>query len=501
MAQALELAAVRGASVARVLRGAPAAPVVPAGTPLQALAVPGAGAGGVDDLVLLAAGAWTYPLCEQLVLKANAGVYILPAGTDGALNYVLRLDAGTPAEDEAAVDAVLAAHASLRRPDGSLVPLSHAPPELAGEPPSAARPAPATAAPAPVAAAAEASPAPAPPLAAAPAPPTAPAGGGALALASAPAAALTAESAIGAAVNFAVAGGRAAVAAAPAVLAASSELAASTYSALPQSVKDTKAADVGSAASRVLLTAGALGRSALVAGAKVAGGGLRIVGDKLSDALGRADAPTRVSAETHARVQQAAMVGRAAVTISSSLVAGAATVAVSLGRSATAAFAETDMGKRAAVAGSTEVGKAVKLVTASGLVAFGDVWDGLNQAAVIVGADAGAATKSFVERRYGAEAGATAARAVDAAGDVGLAALHMNQLGLGGMLRRTAVEVARDTLADAAAAGGGGGAGAQPVARAITDAPAPAASAADLANLMAVAQLAQLAAPAAAARS
>lgn len=120
-------------------------------------------------------------------------------------------------------------------------------------------------------------------------------------------------------------------------------------------------------------------------------------------------------------------------------------------------------------AGASPAGAAVKTVAASSLVAFKDVWDGLEEAARLVGGAAGAAAHTLVEARYGDDANAL--RLTDAVvgigGDLGEAALNWRGIGPRVLLRSAAVEAAAATLGVDGAGkpqqlppiGGGGGGG------------------------------------------
>lgn len=81
-------------------------------------------------------------------------------------------------------------------------------------------------------------------------------------------------------------------------------------------------------------------------------------------------AAAALSPETLAHLQRAKVVSQIAVTVSAGLVAGAAQTARSLAAALTQAIMSTEMGQRLAESGETEAGRAVKLVAASGFVAF-----------------------------------------------------------------------------------------------------------------------------------
>ncbi len=164
----------------------------------------------------------------------------------------------------------------------------------------------------------------------------------------------------------------------------------------------------------------------------------------------------KVTHETNARLDQAKMVSRAAVVVSAAVVQGAATVARSLGAAVSSAFMSTSYGQSFASAGTSEAGKAARQVAASGLVAFGEVWDGLEKAAKVFGSAAAEATHTFVEERYGAEAAVAADKSLAVAADVGVAALNMRNVSVGGLVRRTGVEAAKELIGPAH--GGAGGA-------------------------------------------
>ena len=157
-------------------------------------------------------------------------------------------------------------------------------------------------------------------------------------------------------------------------------------------------------------------------------------------------AGTPISAETMTHLQRAKIVSSVAVSVSAGLVVGAAATARSLAVALSAAVMSTEFGKNLAVQGQTETGQAVKQVAASSLVAFADVWDGLETAAKTFGTYARVGVHEVVEHRYGHESGALALQSLDIAQDVGQTALHMRNLGVGGMVRRTAAETAKEVI-------------------------------------------------------
>lgn len=162
--------------------------------------------------------------------------------------------------------------------------------------------------------------------------------------------------------------------------------------------------------------------------------------------VGRAEQPVQITDTTKSRLEQAKVMSKAAVVVSASLVQGAASIASSLGAAVSSAFVQSEYGKRLAEGGQTETGKAVRQVAASSLVAFGEVWDGLEQAARILGGHTAEATTHFVQEAYGSDARAAAERGLEVAGDVGVAALNMRNVSVGGIIRRTGVEAAKDLI-------------------------------------------------------
>ena len=84
----------------------------------------------------------------------------------------------------------------------------------------------------------------------------------------------------------------------------------------------------------------------------------------------------------------------------------------------------------------------------------------MEEAALIVGHASAGATREFMHGRYGASGDAPTEAALALAGDVGMVALHAQNLGVGGMVRRAVCETAGASLAVAGGAGGGAGVGA-----------------------------------------
>lgn len=394
-------------------------------------------ADGEASLVFLLLDTFSYPLVDQTLMKSSERVYILPAGTDGAVNYVLSLPDGV---DTSEFETQIARFAQLRSRTGEAIRPSQ-----------------------PSAAVEELFPVGAPAAAPAPSP-----GHGAIVTTGPRADGVSPamQSAVATAVAVGSAAVHAAHVAAPHVIAAANSAATVVYNNLPQSVKDVKAADVGSGLSGALLYAGSVTKSALISGATIAGTGVKHASSALATQLGTTAQPMVISNEARSRAEQARTISKVAVTVSASLVMGAATVAKTLGSTAGAAFMATNYGKRLAEAGQTESGKAARQVAASSIVAASEVWHGLETAALVFSAAAGEATTDFVHKRYGAEAGALAATSVEAATDAGIAVVQVGSLGAKTLIGRTAAEAAREVVVQAGpsagptAAGGAGGAGA-----------------------------------------
>lgn len=398
-----------------------------------------------EEMMMLACGSFSYPLIDQVAMKSDERIFVLPAGRDGITSYVLTLDASLSPAQLAAFEEMLSRYTDLRMRNtkGRVSDVhTHAPSQstsggasgsAGGAGCAGSRPSSRSGTAAPADGAAKAPSAAAAAAAAADADDSGHTGTGVMAAAAAAAPSVAevvhAVATIGSAVGSA---------------AYQAGTTAAQY--LPESVRSISAADAGQAVSSALLTGGKVASTALVTGAEYAGWGVRKAAQGLMGVISRTEAPVKVSAETKARVEQAAMVSKSAVVISASLVMGAATVAKSLGAAVSGAFLSTDYGKSWQAKGDTETGKAMRQVAASGLVAFADVWDGLETAAKVFGSHASVATKDLVHHTYGEEAGKVATRSLEVAADVGVAALNMRQVGLGGLVRRTAAETAREIV-------------------------------------------------------
>jgi hypothetical protein len=137
--------------------------------------------------------------------------------------------------------------------------------------------------------------------------------------------------------------------------------------------------------------------------------------------------------------------------------------------SAASALAGTGAGRALAGAGSSPAGAAVAELAGSSLVAFRDVWDGLEDAARLVGGAGAEATRTLMHARYGAASDAVADAGIAILGDCGEVALNVRQMGLKGVLRKTAAEAAavalgvagprQPLLLERGGNGGGGGGG------------------------------------------
>lgn len=219
---------------------------------------------------------------------------------------------------------------------------------------------------------------------------------------------------------------------------------ASSY--LPSSLSHLSVTDVGSGISTGVRLAGTVTASALVVGAEYAGKGVKWVADKAVTIVGKTDKPVHINDETKVRLDQARMVSRAAVVVSGAVVVGAATMAKQLGSAVSAAFLSTEYGKNLAASSTSETGQAAKQVAASSLVAFGEIWDGLETAAKVFGTHASDATTHFVGEVYGKEAAVVANKSLALAGDVGLTALNMRNISVGGLIRKTGVETAKEVI-------------------------------------------------------
>jgi hypothetical protein len=354
-----------------------------------------------EKMLFLLCEDFSYPLVDQPVMKSDDRLYLLPAS--GGKTYVVSLDAKTPPESVAELERVLSNCTNFRaRQTQNLV--------LDREIGSASAGARAGAG----------------------------AGAGAAAAASSSSSTTTA---------LVPSDGAAAAAAA----AAGAAEAPSELSLLrPPALSHLSVADVGNGLSHGVMLAGKVTANALVVGADFAGKGVRWAAGQAAGYMGKAEQPAHFTDETRTRLDQARMVSKTAVVVSSAVVLGAATMARSLGAAVSGAFLSTEYGKSLSSNLSnnsgSQTGVAVRQVAASSLVAFGEVWDGLETAAKVFGGHAAGATTSFVEERYGKEAALIATKSLDVAGDVGQAALNMRNVSIGGLVRKTGVEAAKDVL-------------------------------------------------------
>lgn len=155
---------------------------------------------------------------------------------------------------------------------------------------------------------------------------------------------------------------------------------------------------------------------------------------------------SHVRPETIARLEQAHVVSRMAVTVSSGLVASAAAMSRSLAVALSDAVMASKLGDSIRKGGSSNTGQAVKQVAASGLVAFATVWDSMDEAAVVFSANASKGMIGLAEHTHGPEGAVFAQRSLAVAGNVGSATLQMRNLGVAGMVRRTAAETAKELV-------------------------------------------------------
>jgi len=164
---------------------------------------------------------------------------------------------------------------------------------------------------------------------------------------------------------------------------------------------------VGEGAKSVLLTTGTL-----------AGKGVRYTVKGVGLALGAVIPGRRmvVSQATQARLEQARLMTKTAVLVTSGLVAGAQGMARSLGASVSGSVGST-------------LGQHFLRVAEGGVGAVAKVWEGLEGAAVSFGREVGAGAVEFVGDRYGEEARAAADKGVACVGDLGsatlLSAMHL----------------------------------------------------------------------------
>ena len=217
-------------------------------------------------------------------------------------------------------------------------------------------------------------------------------------------------------------------------------------SATPTTATSSAPTSAGVRVSSGIVAMGAVARTVLVAGAGLAGRGVQAASDALAHRLGRAPSGVEISATNRARLGQARILTRTAVVVTASMVEGAVTLARSLSAAAAAAIAETDAGKKLSQSAATPAGVAAKQVAVASLVAFRDVWDGMEEAAITFGVATAGATRTLVTARYGAEALPVANDAIGLATDIGSVVLATRNLSVGGLVRRTAAETATTLL-------------------------------------------------------
>ena len=212
-------------------------------------------------------------------------------------------------------------------------------------------------------------------------------------------------------------------------------------------------------------------RAALVGTADLAGKGIRLVAAGAGSLVGsRAGPPVTVSPATRTRLDNARLMTRTVVVVTTGLVQGAATMASSLGASAAVALGETGVGKAIASSGESAGGRAACRVAASTVGAVGAVWEGLELAARTLGGHVGGAASEFVGMRYGAEAQEATDKGLAVVGDMAevtlLSGMHLTPVTLlaqsagAATLTTTAAAEQHGVAAAAAAAAAAGAAGA-----------------------------------------
>lgn len=225
----------------------------------------------------------------------------------------------------------------------------------------------------------------------------------------------------------------------------SSSAVASPAAARPPAARGI-AGEVGSALSSALLLTGKLASKAVVYSAELAGKGVAATARGMKSYFNPAKPGTHVRPETIARLEQAKVVSRMAVTVSAGLVTAASTMAKSLATALSDAVMSTEVGDAIRKGGESNSGQAVKQVAHSGLAAFSEVWDSLEKAATVFGQKAGPGVLDFAQHRYGDEGAAVARQSLDVSANVVGAALNMRNLTVGGLVRRTAGETARELI-------------------------------------------------------
>lgn len=206
-----------------------------------------------------------------------------------------------------------------------------------------------------------------------------------------------------------------------------------------------------------LRAAGAVTRSVVTGVGSLVGRGITSTAAAVAAHLPPASAPLTVSPATMAGLDHARTATRATVVVTAGMVEAGAALARGLGAwaaaAATSALAGTGGARALAGAHASPVGRAVQTVGASGMVAFKDVWDGLEDAARLVGGAGAQATRTLMHARYGDAGNEVTDASIGIAGDLGEVALNVRQMGVKGIIRKTAAEAAM------AALGGGGGGG------------------------------------------
>lgn len=184
----------------------------------------------------------------------------------------------------------------------------------------------------------------------------------------------------------------------------------------------------------------------IIRGANFASVGIRKAGDMLKSRTTAANGDTPVSKSTKAHVKRAKATATAAATVTNGLVTSVTAIATSLGQGLARSAGNTERGAAVKRAIATKNGQNVRQVAAAGLVAFGTVWEALEQSARIVGTSTADTASDVVQHKYGQEAAAVAADGMKTVGQSALAMYYVSHLGVKAVVRKTATSAAKHTL-------------------------------------------------------
>ncbi len=192
-----------------------------------------------------------------------------------------------------------------------------------------------------------------------------------------------------------------------------------------------------SSLSRGIVSTGAAAAAALVYLGGVVGGGLRMGSSLLRRVVKPRADPVVVHGTTKAAVSSLSAASTATAAVTGTVVTGVTAVASSVGQWVAGEVRRRGLFDRASASSSPAMAIAKDVACAS-VVAASAVFEGLENAALVVFKDASTATHEFVRHRYGAEAGELASEAGTALAGAGQTAANVRRMGVRPLVAATA---------------------------------------------------------------